>query len=341
MHNTSQVILRNHELMGSGRWLIANAQDAEVFDELKQQSAARFCGFHQYFGVYQGCNDPQQHKFGAEYRLEHQPPFDGALMVLPKAKAQAKMLLANLATVVKSGGTLLLVGENNTGGKSAGKLLECWGENVIKQDSARHCSLYSTTLQIQNKAFDLQTYLNHFEVEVNATRFPVVSLPGVFSHKSLDPGTQLLLEHIEHVPIGRILDFACGSGVIGTYLALKNPSIALVMSDVSALALYCAQKTATLNQIEAEVIASDGLSAIEGSFNAIYTNPPFHTGVKTDYAITQNLLKQLKHHLRSPGKLLLVANRFLKYPGLIEQQLGNCETVAQTSKFNLYQAKVR
>ena len=60
------------------------------------------------------------------------------------------------------------------------------------------------------------------------------------------------------------------------------------MSDVNALALYCAQKSALLNKIEAKVVASDGLNDVDGRFKGIFTNPPFHTGVGTDYKITQS-----------------------------------------------------
>lgn len=339
MRPTSQVIIRNKEMLQQGRWLIANAEDGALYAEL---SASDISGFHQYINIYEQVPKAQRskHHFGAEYSLGEQALFDGVLIVLPKAKAHAQMLIANMACVVKEGGTLLLVGENKAGGKSAGKLLTPYGDNVVKQDSARHCSLFSITLTKAVPEFNLADYQVQFNVSVGDKSFPVVTLPGVFSHKELDAGTKLLLDNIERVPNGRILDFACGAGVIGTYIGLKKPGVAIVMSDISALALHCSAKTAELNNVQAQCVASDGLQAVEGTFNAIYTNPPFHTGVKTDYAITSGLFKQVKQHLRKPGQLLLVANRFLKYPEQIQAALGHCEAVAQTTKFSLYQAKV-
>ena len=125
------------------------------------------------------------------------------------------------------------------------------------------------------------------------------TLPGVFSHGELDSATELLLQNASLNNTEQVLDFACGAGVIGVWLAKYHQAQNVVMSDINALALYCANETATLNHVKAKVIASDGLDQIDGYFDAVVTNPPFHTGVKTDYAISEQFIQSATGHTQT------------------------------------------
>lgn len=333
----SQVLLRNQDIFENGNWLLCNAADPLIFSKLDDYNVS---GYHQYYDVYQqACKqtDASQHQFGVQCQVNQK--LDGAVIYMPKSKQQAKMLIANLAACIKPGGQLLLVGENKAGIKSATKLLEPFASQINKIDSARHCSLYCAQLNHSVAPFDLKKWQQNWQIDMAGITLSLVSLPGVFSHSELDDGTRLLLENINHVPAGRLLDFACGAGVIGCFLAKKQPDIELVMSDVSALALHCAQVSAKLNNVSADVIASDGLRGISGSFKAIYTNPPFHTGIQTDYSVTQTFIRDVKQHLTPGAKLTLVANRFLTYPQAMQESLSKVCTIAKTNKFTLYTAK--
>lgn len=334
--NASKLLLRNEALFEQGKWLLVNPLDAEIFAQL---SNPQIFGFHQYFDIYQqavAASDGDRHLFGAAYPTDEK--FDGIVIYMPKAKPQAVMLLANLSACLKPGGQLLLVGENKGGINSADKLLGKYSEQVNKMDSARHCSLYWTSIAEPANSFDLEQWFSQTQINVGGLSYTISSLPGVFGHNELDPGTRLLLENIKQVPAGKVLDFACGTGVIGCYLGLKRPNSTITMCDVSALAVACAERSASLNKIKAKVIASNGLSELSSSFAAVYTNPPFHTGVQTDYSITDNFIANVRSHLQGDGLLLLVANHFLKYAAMIEKNLGSVSCIASTTKFKLYQA---
>ena len=108
------------------------------------------------------------------------------------------------------------------------------------------------------------------------------------------------------------------------------------MSDVSALAIYCSQKSAELNGVKAQVIPSNGLRALTGKFAQVFTNPPFHTGIKTDYSVTESFMQQLKNHLQDRGSLILVANKFLRYADELEKQFKSVQFLKETSKFSVY-----
>lgn len=333
LSSPSQLLIRNKELFSDGSWLLANSEDSEIFDNL---GTSEVSGFHQYFDVYQQCqvNTPDKHLFAAQ--LSPDKKYDGIVLYMPKAKAQAQMLLSNLACALKPGGVLMLVGENKGGIKGGKKLLGDFGPYANKIDSARHCSLFSVVIGDNIKPFILDDWLQTISVTITDHYFDICSLPGVFGHGQLDLGTRLLLETVDSIPSGKVLDFGCGAGVIGTYLGLVNSDAEIVMTDVSALALYSAQKTAQLNNVQAEFIASNGLSEIKGNYQGVFTNPPFHTGIKTDYATTEGFIKELPRILSTGAQLKLVANSFLHYPPMMEEYIGETQILMQTSKFKVY-----
>ncbi|WP_158972601.1 class I SAM-dependent methyltransferase [Paraglaciecola sp. L3A3] len=330
----SQVLVRNEEFFATGKWLLVNPTDSHIAATL---SDADISVFHQYFDIYQQSKDQgkaDKHTFAAAYPTDKK--FDGAVIYVPKSKEQLKMLIANVAACLTPNASLLLVGENKGGIKSAVKLLDSICSQTNKIDSARHCALFGGQVDKTIKAFDINKWQTEVALSVAGQDYKVCSLPGVFNHGILDLGTQLLLENLPEVKAGRLLDFGCGAGVIGCYLALKSPKSEIVMSDVSALAIYCSKQSAKLNNLDVQVVPSNGLADVNGKFSAVYTNPPFHTGIQTDYSVTENFISQLNNYLAKAGSLVLVANKFLRYSELLEKRFSSVSLVEQTSKFSLY-----
>lgn len=331
----SQLLMRSADTFAQGKWLLVNPTDSHVTQQLNNPEIKVF---HQYFDIYQqscAAGHSEQHKFAAAYPCDEK--FDGAVIYMPKSKDQAKMLIANVAACLNKNASLLLVGENKGGVKSAAKFLDSVSTQVNKIDSARHCALFAAQLDKPVKAFDLTKWQSEITINAGGLRYEICSLPGVFNHGSLDIGTAILLDNLPDIKKGRLLDFGCGAGVIGCYLGLKSPESEVVMSDVSALAVHCAKESAKINNLNVKVIASDGLMDVQGKFSAVYTNPPFHTGIVTDYSVTENFITQLKQYLAPGGTLTLVANKFLRYSELLEQKFNSVSSIAQTTKFTLYQ----
>ncbi|QLB54035.1 methyltransferase [Pseudomonas plecoglossicida] len=96
--------------------------------------------------------------------------------------------------------------------------------------------------------------------------------------------------------------------------------------------------TLAANQLEGQVVSGDGIDAAPRELSLILSNPPFHTGVHTNYQASENLLKKSGDHLRKAGEMRLVANSFLRYQPLIEGALGNCQTCAEADGFRIYRA---
>lgn len=352
----SQLLERNIGLFDDGDWVFINPSDGYFFDALKHKPLTVM---HQYFDVFSECvkvvpavnfdsRDITETGFQVEQKTglhcHFFTPFLGsvkshtdAMIYLPKAKSHFAMLLRMAAGLVGKGGRIHVVGENKGGIKSAAKLMQQYGATQ-KVDSARHCSIITTEVADDHLAFEPQAWLEQDTYEQDELNWQVVSMPGVFSHGELDKGTALLLEKHTSTLSGTVLDFACGAGVIASYLAKRYPHLTMQLSDVSALAIYCSAMTLAANQQAATLFAANGLEGINSKVQHIVTNPPFHTGVKTDYTVTKRFIQDAKKLLTKQGTLQMVANRFLPYPGLLAEHFPRVLTTAQTTQFSLYQA---
>ncbi|KOO12006.1 16S rRNA methyltransferase, partial [Vibrio xuii] len=207
-----------------------------------------------------------------------------------KAKAEAEYLLAMLMAKLGDDTEIVVVGENRSGVKSIEKMFKPYGP-ITKFDSARRCSFYWGKCLNQPQPFDIQQWFKSYQVNYHNHQLTIKSLPGVFSHGQFDIGSQLLLDTLPTLS-GKVLDFGCGAGVIGSVMAILNPSIELEMCDISALAVESSKETLAANGLKGKVFASDVYSNTSNDYKFIISNPPFHAGLDTSYSATETLLAQ-------------------------------------------------
>lgn len=262
--------------------------------------------------------------------------FEQAVLFLPKSRELTDYLLQALASRL-NGKMLYLVGEKRSGIESIARQLDRLG-SPQKLDSARHCQLWRVHIETCPAPPVLQTLARQYRLELTDGALEVISLPGVFSHGRLDRGSHLLLQHLHDLPEGHLLDFGCGSGILGAALKHRYPSSQITLLDSDAFALESSRLTLERNALQADVLAGSGISSAPAELSAIISNPPFHQGVHTHYQATEQLLIQAGRHLRSGGELRIVANSFLKYPPLLEQYLGPSRILAEADGFRIYSA---
>lgn len=259
----------------------------------------------------------------------------------PKNKTEAQFQLSYLLNALPKGADVFIVGENRSGVNSVEGLLADFG-SIQKIDAARRCSLYY--FQADSRlAFDFDEWWMNYSLQLADHDVTVYNLPGVFSQKILDAGSHLLLDSLlqhQHLVKGKVLDIGCGSGVLSLLAAKINPAITLTAADVNAMALCAAEKTFSYNNVEANIVASDVFSHIDGRFDLIISNPPFHDGKETDYKAVEKLISQSKAHLNLNGKICLVANTFLPYQQMLADNFKKVDLVAQTTKFKVYLASI-
>lgn len=317
----SEILLRQIDYL-SGRVLLVNPPTDTLLAEFDQTINPfvwtwNFNDF-QYFQSQQA-----QVNFGTE---APQSEFDQAVIFVPKSKELLNYILHHLASRLKNGASIFLVGEKKAGVERAAKQLQPYGKS-LKLDSARHCQFWQLSLDCAVQQKTLADWVQIYPVDTPKGALEICALPGVFSQNHLDIGTAVLLPYLNEMTSGKIADFGCGAGVISAYLAKLNPKNRIFAMDVDAFALASTQMTFERNQLEPEQLEIKAVTGIADAplfLHAIVSNPPFHQGISTNYEASETLCKTARRHLKSGGELWVVANRFLNYPTLIEQNFGRC-----------------
>ncbi len=335
--NSHQALLRNLGTL-SGPVAILGLQQAELLASMPAGGIAMT--EHQGVVQHARATAPQGWRLAFGYDDPGLEPAQAQTVVvfLPKARQELDLRLALARSLLASGGKLLLIGEKKEGIAGAVKQLKNLDSAAQKLDSARHCQVWQA--RPTPAEFSLAQWLSWHRIEVAGAALDIAGLPGIFSDGHLDEGTRLLLETLAGRPIaGPVLDFACGAGTIGAWLAVRQGGDLVVDGvDVQAQAVFCARQTYQRQNLSGQIIASDGLPDALGRYRLIVSNPPFHTGVRTDTSMTSDFLQQARSHLAANGELVLVANRFLPYPELISRQFAVFEVLAENSRFRVYRA---
>lgn len=338
LSNPSQLLMRNDDLLESDTPLIVGCPDADFIQQYTQlypeaNISSYQVNYAQHLTTQQRL--PSMHTYFGEH-YQTQVKHDLVVIYFPKSKLEYNYYLAMLTPYLQDDAKILVVGENKGGVKSAEKLSKDITQLSNKVDSARHCSLYEIVYNNQKADFKLDDWYQIFTVNVANTNIKVASLPGVFSRGELDNGTDLLLQHLPAKIKGKVLDFGCGAGVIGCFVKKAFPDTDIDMLDVNALAIASAKKTLALNNLTANVFASDGLSNVNTKYHAVLSNPPFHQGIKTNYLTTELFLKDIKQHLAKSATLTIVANNFLKYAPIIKAQINSPQLLANSKGFAIH-----
>ena len=211
---------------------------------------------------------------------------------------------------------------------------------IQKIDSARRCGLYHFRAD-SRLAFDLKEWWLSYHLTIGNQAIEIKSLPGVFSQKSLDAGSELLLNALmeqSDIIKGNVLDVGCGSGILSTVIGKLYQDLNLTLTDVNSSALESSKATLASNHIAGNVIASDVFSDINDKYHLIISNPPFHDGKETSYTAVNKLIKEAKKYLKLNGYLCIVANSFLPYQSILDETFKRVEVIAQTTKFKVYLA---
>lgn len=152
---------------------------------------------------------------------------------------------------------------------------------------------------------------------------------SVFAKDYIDMGTKRLIEKAQLPEEGDVLDWGCGYGAIGIFIAAANPKLRVWMVDINERAVALAKRNTKINKVKnVVVIKSDGLSALPKNlrFDAIITNPPIHAGKK----VLLKLIREAFEWLKVGGSFWFVARTqhgAKTLQRITEKIFGNAECV--------------
>jgi 16S rRNA (guanine1207-N2)-methyltransferase len=337
VENASQVLLRNEDRLGGEPLLIVNPLRDLLVQRLRRGGrAVRLSA--QDFGDAAWL---EAAGFPASFEAV---PFVGGeestvILHLPREKDLLNLLLHAVAADLGPAARLWLVGENRSGIRSAAHHLDAHFEAVEVIDKARHCVLYEARQPKQQRPFDLADYLAAWSLRLDGRELRLLSLPGVFAHGRFDRGSDQLLNVLWKLrPAGRVLDFACGCGVLGLALLRENESLELTLLDSSAMALESCRRSMDENGLRGSLLPSDGLSGVSERFDWIVSNPPFHRGVRSDLGVAADFFRAAGTFLTENGKIVIVFNRHLPYLRWLQQNFDRVTLLGSGGDYTIVQA---
>ena len=263
-------------------------------------------------------------------------PHDLVVVFLPKSKAETAMVLASVAHVAAPDARVMVVGPKKSGIRSSRPLIEQYIGPVGSSRSARHCVLIEARHTATPQPFEgTKTYVAPaFGHDVH-----VVTLPGVFSYGKLDTGTGFLLEHLDPARPDTVLDWGCGAGVIGTAIALACPHARVDLVDSHVQAIASTRLTLEANGLPTDrVAASDVFDDVHGAYDLIVSNPPFHAGLSADFSVAERFLSGAGAHLTRRGRLVFVANTFIKYAPHLRRCFRRVRVLVEDERFRVVEA---
>jgi 16S rRNA (guanine1207-N2)-methyltransferase len=112
----------------------------------------------------------------------------------------------------------------------------------------------------------------------------------------------------------------------------------VTLLDSSALAVESSRLTLAANGLQGEVLPSDGLSELDGHFDWIISNPPFHRGVASDLDVAAEFFQRAGTFLAENGRIVIVFNRHLPYLRWLQSAFDQVDRLAENEEFTVMQA---
>ncbi len=267
-------------------------------------------------------------------------PADHILMELPQGKEASRLAIETALATLTPEGRLWIFGERESGIRSLHKRFS-EVQTILFKGHLRLLAL-SPTSRMESKAENRAAFTPQADgfAYLNAANIQIAVKPGIFSWQAIDPATQLLLAAITTHPGQRILDWGCGSGILGAALAHRFVDLHVVMSDDLVTATQCARKTMEINGLQdrCEIVTEDGIGTqlAPMRFDAIITNPPFHRGVRTNHKTTLTFLASAATALNPGGTLWLVGNRFMNHGTLLKEYFTQVDEIDGDETFTVW-----
>ncbi|WP_417671996.1 methyltransferase [Roseibium sp.] len=267
--------------------------------------------------------------------------FDLVLVLPTRQKQEARALLARAVQKAKPGGIVLACAANTEGAKTAESDLKKLAGNDGTL-SKNKCRVFRTTVRAETVDADLLAEWSALDAERDVLNGTYRSRPGVFAWDRIDPASQLLADNLPDTLSGKGADLGAGFGFLSRTVLESCPNVTgMDLYEAEKRALDLAEKNlaAFKGKRQLSGIWSDVTRGIEGPYDFIVSNPPFHQGGKADRAdVGQGFIRAAASGLRSGGTFYMVANRHLPYEQTLRDVFDHVEMIADEGGYKVIKA---
>ena len=254
-------------------------------------------------------------------------PYALAILCLPRAKAEARHMVATLAETTD--GPLVVDGQKTDGVDTMLKALKARAEV-----SAPVVKAHGKLFQVNSLACpDWIAAPGRIE---DPTHGAFVTTPGVFSSEKIDPGSRALADALPDTLKGRAVDLGAGWGFLSRAILARAGVTTLDLVEADHTALDAARQN--IDDPRARLHWADALTFTGEPADHVITNPPFHQSRRADPALGQGFIQTAARLLKPKGRLWLVANRHLPYERTLGDTFKDVRTMGETNQFKLFSA---
>ena len=253
------------------------------------------------------------------------PPCSTAIVVVPRAKALAKAMIAQAAATA----SVIVVDGTKTDGidslfKACRKAL-----GDVPSITKDHGRIFW---------FDVTDTFAEWALPAPAKGpHGYITTAGVFSDGAVDAGSQLLVENLPEKLPARMADLGAGWGYLAGPVLQRASVTSLDLIEAEALSLDCARQNVT--DPRAAFLWEDATTYRPAKgYDGIVMNPPFHVGRAADPSLGRAFIVAASKMLASHGKLWMVANRHLPYEQTLAENFRNVDVIAQNNAFKVFHA---
>ncbi len=253
--------------------------------------------------------------------------FAAAVVFLPRAKAEARLLVAQAEAVTS--GPVLVDGAKTDGVDSILKALR-----KLTETSAPVSKAHGKIFWFQGGNNRLTEWIPAQETRVDG----FVTAPGVFSADGIDPASALLVRSLPEKLGARVADLGAGWGYLSAQILTRAAVKQLHLVEADHVALGCARQN--VRDARAHFYWADARTwRAPDQIDTVVMNPPFHSGRKSEPELGQAFIAAAANLLVASGHLWMVANRHLPYETLLAERFVAVEEVAGDNRFKVLHAQ--
>lgn len=164
-----------------------------------------------------------------------------------------------------------------------------------------------------------------------------VTAPGMFSADGPDPGSEMLVALVPKLK-GRVADLGAGWGYLASEILDEQGEIAAMdLIEADWPSLQAAMTNVTDDR--AEFVWADATTySADEPYDAIISNPPFHSGREADPSLGRAFIAAAARNLKPGGRFFMVANRHLPYEAALKEAFGTGRMLGELQGYKLYEA---
>ncbi|WP_372885145.1 class I SAM-dependent methyltransferase [Shimia sp.] len=261
---------------------------------------------------------------GYDCRVAESGRYAAAVVFLPRAKAQARDLIARAAECAE----LVIVDGQKTDGVDS-YLKHCRKRVAVAGSLSK---AHGKCFWFRDGAFPDWRAAEWQEIEGG-----FVTKAGVFSADGIDPASAALAAALPDKLGRNVADLGAGWGYLSARVLERAEIETLYLVEADHLALDCARRN--LSDPRASFHWADATTwQPRARMDAVVMNPPFHTGRSAEPALGQAFIAAAAAMLAPAGRLWMVANRHLPYEATLAARFGEVAEIAGDNRFKILRA---